>query len=416
MTVHPSVFLGVGLLLLVFATGWVAMARRMPYPGPLYGLIARGLGRPLGLGAAGLALVSYQAMQLALYAAVGAAAEPLLASWFGIAVAWWVVALSCWVVVAVCGVLPIRLISWLIGTLVLAEIAVLVGYGAANPPELAALSPRPLEDMPRPVLGGLLVAAALTLAGFETTAVHVGRTRHPRRVMPVCVTLLALLFAAASWAIGGTAPEGAVARTFAPWAVTLGRAVLVTGLLAGMIALQEVIVRHLIALGRERVLPAALGRRAPASAVPAVVAGAVIGGYAYAGSGIDRWPERAGAAGILVLLALTSLAALLFLNRNPEGEGLWRRLLAPGLATIGLGVLGGLAVADQPMLQTVGGGTVLLGLGYGLALRRADPVRYAGIGLGGAAVVVTPPLPALPRQRIPGAHRPERVNSEELTG
>jgi hypothetical protein len=91
-------------------------------------------------------------------------------------------------------------------------------------------------------------------------------------------------------------------------------------------------------------------------------------------------------------------------------------LLAPGLATIGLGVLGGLAVADQPMLQAVGGGTVLLGLGYGLALRRTDPVRYAGIGLGGAAVVVTPPLPALPRQRIPGAHRPERVNSEELTG
>ncbi|MGW4940682.1 hypothetical protein ACWEOZ_03710 [Actinoplanes sp. NPDC004185] len=203
-----------------------------------------------------------------------------------------------------------------------------------------------------------LVSAALTFAGFETTAVHIGQTRHLRRVMPACVTLLALLFAAASWAIGGTAPEGAVARTFGPWAVGLGRAVLVVGLLAAMIALQEVIARHLNALGRERVLPAALGRRAPASAVPTVVAGAVIGGYAYAGAGIDRWPERAGAAGILVLL----------------------------------------------------------GLGYGVALRRADPVRYAGIGLGGAAVVVTPPLPALPRQRIPGAHRPERVSSEELTG
>jgi len=49
---------------------------------------------------------------------------------------------------------------------------------------------------------------------------------------------------------------------------------------------------------------------------------------------------------------------------------------------------------------------VLFGVWYGYGLKAADPIAYAGIGLGGTAVVVAPAIPA-PRQ--PGAHRPERV-------
>jgi hypothetical protein len=64
---------------------------------------------------------------------------------------------------------------------------------------------------------------------------------------------------------------------------------------------------------------------------------------------------------------------------------------------------------------------LLLGLMHAVVLRARNPVAYAGIGLGGAVVVITPrsPLvpetgdepepPLIPRQRTPGAHRPERV-------
>jgi hypothetical protein len=51
--------------------------------------------------------------------------------------------------------------------------------------------------------------------------------------------------------------------------------------------------------------------------------------------------------------------------------------------------------------------TVLFGVSYGCALRALSPIVYAGIGLGGTAVVVTP---AIPRPREPGAHRPERID------
>jgi hypothetical protein len=58
-------------------------------------------------------------------------------------------------------------------------------------------------------------------------------------------------------------------------------------------------------------------------------------------------------------------------------------------------VLGAIAVA------------VLFGISYGCALRALRPIVYAGIGLGGTAVVV---VPAIPGPRVPGAHRPERIN------
>jgi hypothetical protein len=56
------------------------------------------------------------------------------------------------------------------------------------------------------------------------------------------------------------------------------------------------------------------------------------------------------------------------------------------------------------------GAAVLLGLCYALILRKIRPIVYAGIGLGGTAVVVSPVPPPATRQRTPGAHRPERLN------
>jgi amino acid transporter len=446
---QPLLIVGAGLLLLTFTPGYVATVRRMPHPGPLYSVVARGLGRPLGLGAAWLALLSYSALQLALYGLAGAAAAPLLDSWFDIDLAWWVVAYGCWVVVAGCGLVRSSVTAWLITVLVLGEMVVIAGYGAANllhpsgeDLSWATLSPASLADVSRPVLGVLLVGATLTFVGFETAAGYGEETRHPRRATYLCILLLTVLTAGSSWAMSvaagpGRLPAGArapelmfdlAADRLAPWAITLGRVMLFTGLLAAMIALHQVIVRHLVALGRERVLAAALGRRpAVASLVQTVVIGAVLGGCVSAELRLDRGLGVAGGLGILVLLTTTSLAALLFLNRNPNGEGVGQRLLAPVLSTVGLGVLCWLAARDLPALLGVpvdrvwiwpaaAGAAVLAGIGSGLALRRRDPVVYAGIGLGGAAMVVTPPLPALPRQRLPGAHRAERVKGEELTG
>src|SRR5258708_5864710 len=63
---------------------------------------------------------------------VGAAAAPLLASWFGSRVPWWQVALACWALVALLGIVRVEVAGWLLAVLVLAETVVITGFSAAN--------------------------------------------------------------------------------------------------------------------------------------------------------------------------------------------------------------------------------------------------------------------------------------------
>ena len=451
----PLGFLAVGLTLLVFSVGYTAMIRRGPTAGTLYSVVARGLGRPLGVAAAWVALLSYNALQIGLYSAVSAAAGPLLTSRFGVTVPWWQIALAGWAVVALLGLVRAEKAGWLLAVLVLAETVVIVGFSVADlldPAGGRIAVPRPdLGHLDRPALGLLLIGAALAFVGFETAAAYGQEARHPRRALGratrLAVLVLTLLYTGAAWAMSvgtGSAQITAVsaergpellfdlaAARLAPWAVTLGRMLLLTGTLAAMIALHHTIARYTSALGRDRVLPAWLGQtaRAPraASLAQTTIAGAVIGGYALWSPHrpLAGWLGVAGGIGVLLLLAAVSLAALLFLNRAPDGENAWRRFLAPGCATIAFGTLGYLAFANlaellgvrpgDPLTRIVPGAfgvAVLLGIGYGLALRKTRPIVYAGIGLGGTAVVISPTSTPVPKQRTPGAHRPERINRE----
>jgi hypothetical protein len=160
------------------------------------------------------------------------------------------------------------------------------------------------------------------------------------------------------------------------------------------------------------------------SVTQSLLAAAALGGLYAAGwdplTQTFHWLTTAGALGVLLLLLAASLSALLFLNRAPNDESAWQRFVAPGLATVLVGALCYLAFVDLPELLGVPSGdpllvfvpsafgaAVLFGVSYGSVLRAAGPIAYAGIGLGGTAVVIAP---AIPRPREPGAHRPERID------
>src|SRR3954453_20841719 len=63
----PAAYVGVGVLLCLFAVGFTPMTPYIRNAGAFYSYIARGLGRPAGLGAALLALFSYNALQIGLF-------------------------------------------------------------------------------------------------------------------------------------------------------------------------------------------------------------------------------------------------------------------------------------------------------------------------------------------------------------
>jgi len=111
------------------------------------------------------------------------------------------------------------------------------------------------------------------------------------------------------------------------------------------------------------------------------------------------WLGTTGGFGVLILLAVTSLAVIVFFGRDPHGEGTWARMTAPALATIALAAIVVLAVWHYNTLLGVAPGSVAawafpaayaavaaLGAGWGLVLRTRRPHVYATIGLGAHAI------------------------------
>ncbi|NMO55025.1 APC family permease [Actinoplanes sp. TBRC 11911] len=424
----PLVFLALGVLLLVFSSPYAAMVRRAPFAGALSTFVTRGLGRPAGLAAAWVAIASYQAIQLALYGLAAAALSPLMDG-----VPWWQVAGGCWLLVTLLGLVRIEITGALLALIVLAEIAVTVGYAAANLIEAGRIPAETITPsiVDRPILGLLLVIGAMTFVGFETTGAYAEESMRPRRdpgnATFAAVIVLGMLSAAGAWSMSvaaGPAPIAGLARSqgdqlvfglaaarLPGWTVTLGRIALLAALVAAALAVHHAMVRYLFALGREHVLPPYLGRTSRRARAPhlASLTQSAMGGLLLLALGRpDTRLAVAGGLGVLALLTATSVAALLHLNRIPDGEGVWTRFVAPSLAAVGLGVVAYLGAGWDRWTVAIAV-AALLGLLHALVLRLARPVIYAGIGHAGVPVVVTP---TLPEQRHPGAHRPERIDSQ----
>jgi amino acid transporter len=430
----PVAFLIIGVVLALFSVGYVAMARHVTNAGAFYAYISQGVSRPLGVGASWVALVAYNALQVGLYGLIGSAAQPLLARWFDLDVEWWIVALVSWAIVAVLGQLHVDLNGKVLAVLLVTEVAVIVVYSIADLFHPAGgtvtfdtLAPGNLFG---PGAGAILALAVLGFVGFESSVVFSEEARDPRRTVRTAtylsVILIAGLYAFASWAMSvATGPDQVVEASQTQSAglifnlagahlgdgiVQAGQALFVTSILAAMISFHNTTARYMFALGRERVLPAALGRTSRRSGAPMVgsviqstIGLVVIVTYAVAGWDplvrLFYWGGTSGGLGVLLLIATTSIAVIVFFARYPLGESLWRRVLAPVLASAALAVVVFLAVANFATLLGVEPESPLrwgvpitylviavLGIGWGLILRSSRPDVYATIGLGARSV------------------------------
>jgi amino acid transporter len=431
VTAIPIAFLAVAAMLGLFSVGYVAMARHITNAGAFYTYVTHGLGRPAGVATSLIAVGAYNLLQVALYGGLGVAAGGL----FGTGLPWWFWALAAWVLVALLGVLRVDLNGRVLAVLLTAEIAVVLVYDAAalaHPAgggglSLGTLSPAGLLQ---PGIGAALVIAITGFFGFEAATVFSEETRNPSRTVPlatyIAVALTGALYAVSAWAMAvATGPDRVVAVTqrdgtetifgladahLGGTIVHIGRILFVTSLFAALLSFHNAVARYLFALGREHVLPAALGRTARrtgapkvASAVQSAIALTVVIGYAAAGLDplieLFFWLGVTGGFGALVLIGITSFAVVgFFARRRALRENAWRRLIAPGLAAVLLTVVIALAVKNFATLLGVpatdplrwllpGGYVVLAGIGWAwaLMLRSRRPETYRTIGLGANA-------------------------------
>ncbi|GID91848.1 APC family permease [Amorphoplanes digitatis] len=428
LTAISIAFLAVAIVLAVFSVGYVAMARHIANAGAFYAYVARGIGRPAGVGAAWVALLAYNSFQVASYGGFGAIAAPLFADWFGIELEWWIIALAAWALVAVLGVLDVAVNGKVLATLLVAEIVLVVVFSIVDlttdgfVPSSAALDPSSLVGAGA---GALLVMAVTGFVGFEQSVVFSEESRDPRRTVPratyIAVALIAVLYAFSSWAMISATGGDAVARAQAEGpelffnlaserlgatALHLGHALFLTSLVAAMISFHNIIARYTFSLGREGVLPRAFGRTVPGTGAPkngslAQSAFGLIVILVYAIAGWDPlvqlffWGGTTGGIGVLLLITVTSAAVVGYFARHREGEDFWHRVGAPVLGTVLLLVMTYLALTNIAILFGVESGSTptwavplaygvlaVAGVVWALILRGSKPEIYQGIGMG----------------------------------
>jgi amino acid transporter len=444
LTGIPAAFIVIAVILALFATGYVAMTRHITNSGAFYAFISRGIGRPVGVAAALVALLAYSFLQVGLYGAFGPNAESEAAAHLHLHAAWWVWALAAWVVITVLGLLRVDITGKVLGVLLTAEILVTIAetisgltHPAAGHLSFATLSPAALTSAGFGTFGVLAVVAVLGFVGFEQAPVLAEEARNARRTIPVAtyaaLGAIAVVYAGASWAMAahtGQARVVAAAGAQGPELLFgLGDGALsqaaqllfLTSLFAAALAFHNCVWRYIYALGREGVLPAALGRTGPnsipkAASITQSLTGLIaIAVYAAGGwppmTDLFFWLGTTGGFGIMVLLAMTAVAIIAFFARDPRGEAAWPRLIAPALAAVLLAGIVVLAVLHYGTLLGVAPGSpatwilpasyavaAATGLGWGLVLRARRPRVYATIGLGAHAVTgqLTPASPATP--------------------
>ena len=357
----PLSFLVLAIALALFAVGYAAMSRFVANAGAFYAYIAHGLGATWAVAGAFVALISYNFIQISLYGLLGAGPRrPGQPGDRGVdAVLTW--ALAALIVVGYLGVLRVDFNANVLAVLLVLECVAVALYDIsafAHPAEgfavQAALSPSSLFV---PGVGMVFAFGVAAFIGFESGAIYSEEVRNPRvtvaRATFVAVGFTGLFYALSSWAMivtvgptdlqkqtGENGPGVVFAGLAEHWGdsvATLADMLFLTSVFAALLSFHNGVARYLFALGRQRVLSAALSRVRTRSGAPmagslAQSALALVVVAVFAMSGADpvlqmfTWLSGTAAVGVVLLMAGTSAAVVGFFRARPE----WRVSVAAG--------------------------------------------------------------------------------------
>ncbi|MEE1818446.1 APC family permease [Streptomyces sp. SP18ES09] len=418
----PVGYLLAGLTLTVFAVGFTTMSRHVRSAGAFYAYIARGLGTPVGIAAALVAMLGYNGMEIGVYGLLGSATSDTAAA-LGHDVPWLPVSLAGLLVIWYGGYRSIDFGAKVLGVLLVAETGILVLLaagvlldGGADGLSLGGLAPAHV------LTGGTAAVLAFAFAaftGFESTVIYRREARNPERTIPratyIAVAFLGLFYAFVVWTVIQAFGEDKVVQAAADdpgglffaaittyvgaWAADLMHLLIITSVLASLLAFHNAINRYALSLSEEGVLPKALGRIHPRHRSPYVAGAAqtalgalVVLAFALAGADpyqqLLLWVNTPGMIGLMILQLLAALAVPCFFRRIDHREGVLRTVVAPvaafvllagaiGLVTAHVDLFTGASTAVNTVLVSLAPAVFLLGLLLARRLRRTRPETYA---------------------------------------
>lgn len=435
----PATYLVVTVLMLVFAVGYVAMARHHTSAGAFYSYVSQAMGGYAGGAAAWVALLGYNAMQIGLYGLWGFASSAFLSVAFDWNVSWWVMAFLAMAVIAVLGYRQIDLSLKVLGVLVACEflivllfdIMVLVKGGAGASGQALSGSSFTWDAFTtgEPAIG--LLFAAASFVGFEATTIYSEEAKEPKRTVPratyIAVLTIGVFFLITSWLMVNAYGDDATLQAFLvsddlggdPTNFLFAMAgpyigsfltdyvmlfLFATSIFAALLAFHNAVARYAYALGREGLVPERLGRTHSAHLSPhmgsisqSILAFVIVGIFAVRDMDpvltLFTWLTQLGTLAITYLMAVAAGAVAVFFMKN---KGLdsnpWRTVVAPWAAAVGLLTLAVFATTKfsflintpgsvlnwlLPLLIPVG---IVVGVISAAMLRSREPEAFAQMG------------------------------------
>lgn len=364
----PLVYILIAAVVAIFAVGYLKMSQHVNSAAGFVAYIEKGLGKRAAGATSGLVIVTYIALQVGFWAQFGVFANQLVATYLGVDIPIWVWALTFIAVttgLAMWGVdMSLRVLGVILALEVFVVLALVAGIWISDDkvPSLESFSPAVFTN---PGLGIAILFVATCFTTFEATTVFAEEARNPRRTIPLAlffvIGFIAVFYGIATWAVSmAVGPEnvqeaagsnleglmfGLAAQYVGPWLDLVMQIMVVTSFVAMLLGMSNMFARYAFALSRARVLPSALGkvtsRQAPARAalVNGIIVAVILLTFLWAGADpmvvIYAWFVALGTIGFILIMALASVAVLVFFRRRRDLKvGIVSTVIAPAVALV----------------------------------------------------------------------------------
>jgi amino acid transporter len=371
----PFVYLATLIVTLIVANGVMEMARVAPSAGSFYTFITRALGPRAGFTTGGLMFVAYALLGPIEIGLIGAYLQQTFKQEFGVNIPWIWIGLVPWALMVflafegIRGSLRVATVLFTAEVVVVVLISVIVIVnGGKEGITLAPFNPAESSHGFNGLITGF-VFAALSFVGFEGATALGDEAKRPSKTIPMGILLSTLLvgfiYLLGTWAlsiglgrdgmnklVGSDTPWNTLAATYAPWMKWFLIIAAVSSMFAVMINSNNGIVRIINTMGREGLLPAALGRINPRRRTPgiavlweglfvvvvAIIVGLISGGLTdpIGGNNVYGYLGFALTLAILPVYVLVNWATIVYFRKRPDFNW-FRHLVLP--------IIGGLIMA-----------------------------------------------------------------------
>jgi amino acid transporter len=415
-------------VLFIFSVGFAQMAKRVTSAGAFYTFSTHGLGRAVGLGVGFTITAAYSMIAPAIGGGLGYYASALLSKYFGLNVAWYWCAIFALLLIWLISYFRVTFTARLLGVLLTLEVLIVlvvsiatVGSGGAHGQMLSTFNPSEFKAAPAVGIGFFL--AFWSWIGFETTAIYGEESKDPKESVPkatyIAVLTLGVFYTFVAYAgvvgFGKDTPKQAGTLVNAYYFKladmhTIGFVhnvmdfLVVSGFFACTFAFHNNAARYFYSLGRDGILPRALGRTHPthksphiAAATQAIIAIVTIAAFAIPGSNpllqLGTWLPIFCTMAVIVVQLVVSLGVIGYFNRvgRETPADYLKTLVAPLVGAAAQGVIIYLLIQNLDFLAGERTQVVRLipyyvgviavgGFLYALWIKKTQPEKYNSIG------------------------------------